>query len=132
MLGDLSAQYESNGDPGCISDGYGDPGGKSYGTYQFSSNAGSLGNFVVWLTYNYPQYGEQLNAYPLCSDSFDETLPHLILMALLRPSTNTSKRSTMTRPCRRWPIITGTSGTITTCFGMSSGAGLYSMVLAIS
>ena len=46
MLGDLSAQYESNGDPGCISDGYGDAGGKSYGTYQFSSNAGSLGNLL--------------------------------------------------------------------------------------
>lgn len=28
MLGELSARYESNGDPGCISDGYGDPGGK--------------------------------------------------------------------------------------------------------
>ena len=26
MLGELSAQYESNGDPACISDGYGDPG----------------------------------------------------------------------------------------------------------
>lgn len=72
MLGELSAQYESNGDPACISDGYGDPGGKSYGTYQFSSNAGSLGQFVSWLNDNYPQYGEQLNAYPLCSDSFDE------------------------------------------------------------
>ena len=72
MLGDLSAQYESNGDPGCISDGYGDPGGKSYGTYQFSSNAGSLGNFIVWLTYNYPQYADQLSEYNLCSEGFDE------------------------------------------------------------
>ena len=49
MLGDLSAQYESNGNPGCISDGYGDPGGKSYGTYQFSSNAGSLNQFVNYI-----------------------------------------------------------------------------------
>lgn len=72
MLGDLSARYESNGDRGCISDGYGDPGGKSYGTYQFSSNAGSLDAFVSWLQYNYPQYAEQLNTYPLCSTSFDE------------------------------------------------------------
>lgn len=72
MLGDLSAQYESNGNPGCISDGYGDPGGKSYGTYQFSSNAGSLDAFCNWLQYNYPSYAEQLNAYPLCSNSFDE------------------------------------------------------------
>ena len=52
MLGELSSQYESNGDPGCISDGYGDPGGKSYGTYQFSCNAGSLGQFVSWLNSN--------------------------------------------------------------------------------
>lgn len=72
MLGDLSAQYESNGDPSCISDGYGDPGGKSYGTYQFSSNAGSLSRFVNWLNYNYTGYAEQLNTFPLCSDSFDE------------------------------------------------------------
>lgn len=72
MLGDLSARYESNGDPGCVSDGYGDPGGKSYGAYQFSSNAGSLQQFCNWLTYNYPQYAEQLTAYPLCSVSFDE------------------------------------------------------------
>jgi hypothetical protein len=72
MLGDLSARYESNGDPGCISDGYGDPGGKSYGTYQFSSNAGSLDAFCNWLQYNYPQYAEQLNTYPMCSTSFDE------------------------------------------------------------
>lgn len=77
MLGDLSAQYESSGDPGCISSGYGDPGGKSYGTYQFSSNAGSLEAFVNWLSNHYPRYAEQLNAYPLCSTSFDEAWRNL-------------------------------------------------------
>jgi len=48
MLGELSSKYESNGNIGCISDGYGDPGGKSYGEYQLSSNAGSLQAFVSW------------------------------------------------------------------------------------
>lgn len=72
MLGELSAQYESNGDPACISSGYGDPGGKSYGTYQFSSNAGSLDAFVNWLGDHYPQYADQLNGYELCSEGFDE------------------------------------------------------------
>jgi len=42
MLGDLSAKYESSGDPGSVSSGYQDPGGKSYGAYQLSSNAKSL------------------------------------------------------------------------------------------
>jgi hypothetical protein len=32
-LGDLSASYESNGNPGCVSTGYGDLGGISYGAY---------------------------------------------------------------------------------------------------
>ena len=33
-LGDLSASYESNGNPGCVSTGAGDLGGISYGAYQ--------------------------------------------------------------------------------------------------
>lgn len=71
MLGDLSAKYESNGDPACISDGYGDHGGKSYGAYQFSSNAGTLADFVKWVQYKYPWLGNPLAAQPLCSDGFD-------------------------------------------------------------
>lgn len=72
MLGDLSAQYESNGDAGCISSGYGDPGGKSYGAYQFSSNAGTLGDFVQWYTYKYPGQTDNLINLPLCSWEFDQ------------------------------------------------------------
>lgn len=49
MIGDLSARYESNGDPGTISSGYGDAGGKSYGCYQFAINAGVPQAFVAWL-----------------------------------------------------------------------------------
>ncbi|MDP4147243.1 MAG: DUF5050 domain-containing protein [Bacillota bacterium] len=48
-LGILSAQYESNGDPGAISNTSGDPGGKSYGAWQLSVNAGSLNEFLSWL-----------------------------------------------------------------------------------
>jgi hypothetical protein len=46
-LGTLSEKYESGGrGPGTISTGSGDPGGVSYGTYQLSSNAGTLTAFV--------------------------------------------------------------------------------------
>jgi hypothetical protein len=46
-LGDLSAKYESGKrGPGTVSTGVGDPGGVSYGTYQFSSKAGSAQEFV--------------------------------------------------------------------------------------
>lgn len=37
-LGSLSAPYESNGKPGTVSTGKGDPGGVSYGTYQLTTN----------------------------------------------------------------------------------------------
>ncbi|WP_024615527.1 SH3 domain-containing protein [Clostridium sp. Ade.TY] len=48
-LGVLSEKYESNGDPGCVSSGEGDYGGKSYGAWQLSSKLGSLDSFVNWL-----------------------------------------------------------------------------------
>ncbi|MCC5866808.1 MAG: LysM peptidoglycan-binding domain-containing protein [Wenzhouxiangella sp.] len=37
-LGSLSEQYESNGNPGAVSSGAGDPGGISYGAYQLPAN----------------------------------------------------------------------------------------------
>lgn len=49
MLGELSAKYESNGDPGSVSSGWGDAGGVSYGAYQFSSAMGVAADFVGWL-----------------------------------------------------------------------------------
>jgi hypothetical protein len=53
-LGVLSGKYESNGDPGMIStgmlsDGNPDPGGKSYGVWQFASKVGTVDNFIFWL-----------------------------------------------------------------------------------
>ncbi len=62
-LGQLSAKYESNGNPGAVSTGYGDAGGISYGTYQLASNAGSVTSFVNWLnTLGHPA-GNILNKY---------------------------------------------------------------------
>ena len=45
-LGHISAKYESNANPGTISNTPGDYGGKSYGAWQFSSKTGSLDSFV--------------------------------------------------------------------------------------
>ena len=49
LLGFVSEKYESNGDPGIISGGVGDPGGKSYGAWQLASKVGSVDNFLIWL-----------------------------------------------------------------------------------
>jgi hypothetical protein len=61
-LGDLSAKYESNGDPGAISSGEGDAGGVSYGAYQFSTNAGVPRQFIAWLESMGYSYAEPLAA----------------------------------------------------------------------
>lgn len=74
-LSSICKKYESNGDPAIVSSGEGDYGGMSYGLYQFSSNTGTVGNFVEWLkNYKedcYANYGRVLyNAYPINSSSF--------------------------------------------------------------
>lgn len=65
-LGQLSEQYESGGDPACVSSGVGDAGGRSYGKYQFSSVMGTVDKFVNWLcSYPVPElanYGVVLKA----------------------------------------------------------------------
>lgn len=71
----LVLKYEAGGNPATVSTGSGDLGGKSYGRYQFSSEAGVVENFVEWLC-NYPEacyanYGRVLkNAYPVNSNEF--------------------------------------------------------------
>ena len=47
LLGTLSAQFEASG-PGTISNNSGDPGGKSYGAYQFASNYDIPKSFFEW------------------------------------------------------------------------------------
>lgn len=74
MLGDLSKRYESNGDPGCISTGYGDAGGKSYGMYQMASapHIQVVQRYVQWLQRNNYWFGESLAEHPAGSIAFDE------------------------------------------------------------
>ena len=64
MLGSLSEKYEASGDPGRISSGEGDPGGKSYGAYQFASNYNIPRNFFTWCQSNatYKAIGDRLAA----------------------------------------------------------------------
>ena len=72
MLGDLSKKYESNGNPGTISSGYGDAGGKSYGMYQFSSTMGVVDNYIKWLRDKGYWFGEELAKYTVGSSYFDD------------------------------------------------------------
>lgn len=72
MLGDLSKKYESSGDAGTISSGYGDAGGKSYGMYQFSSTMGVVDNYVKWLRDKGYWFGEELAKYTVGSSYFDD------------------------------------------------------------
>jgi hypothetical protein len=72
-LGMLSSQYESNGDPGCVSHTEGDAGGASYGAYQFATNAGVPSAFVRWLQNNGLPFGDRLaNAGEPGSWGFDQ------------------------------------------------------------
>ncbi len=48
LLGTVSRQYESNGNPGLISSGVGDLGGASYGAYQFAGNMDIPLTFAKW------------------------------------------------------------------------------------
>jgi hypothetical protein len=70
-LGELSAKYESNGDPAAISSGYGDLGGVSYGAYQFASNVGVPQAFVQWLININSSNGYRLNQFEVGSDEFN-------------------------------------------------------------
>lgn len=72
MLGDLSKKYESSGDAGTISSGYGDAGGKSYGMYQFSSTMGVVDKYVKWLQDNGYWFGDELAKYTVGSNNFDD------------------------------------------------------------
>lgn len=65
MLGDLSKRYESNGNPGCISSGLGDAGGKSYGMYQMSSRMGVVDDYIQWLYNNNYWFAGNLAETPL-------------------------------------------------------------------
>ena len=71
MLGDLSKKYESSGDAGTISSGYGDAGGKSYGMYQFSMTMGVVDKYVKWLQENGYWFGDELAKHTVGGNYFD-------------------------------------------------------------
>lgn len=77
--GQLSRQYESNGNPSCISSGIDDPGGKSYGAYQLSSAYGIVQDFLNWLGVYHPQSPctRQLLIYIPLSPAFDDAWTEL-------------------------------------------------------
>lgn len=60
-LGFISSKYESNLNPGAISNNAGDYGGKSYGAWQLSSKTGSLNSFINWLKESNDDYYSKLS-----------------------------------------------------------------------
>lgn len=71
---DLVRKYEAGGDPGCVSSGAGDLGGRSYGIYQLSSNMGVVNAFCEWAC-DYPDddlanYGRLLCEFEINSPQF--------------------------------------------------------------
>lgn len=67
-LGAISGKYESNGDPGVISSGKGDAGGKSYGAWQIASKTGTLGEYIEFAKNKYPMLADAAPA----SSVFDQ------------------------------------------------------------
>ncbi|WP_238884619.1 hypothetical protein [Clostridium sp. YIM B02551] len=61
MFGNIAGKYESNGDPGAISDNPADKGGVSCGVFQFAANVGTLASFISWLSGTKPAFYSLLN-----------------------------------------------------------------------
>lgn len=80
MLGDLSAKYESNGDPGTISTGEGDLGGKSYGCYQLALDVGAVQAFLDWLQNTGHTYGQSLGKMQPGTQAFDALWQNIALV----------------------------------------------------
>ena len=59
LLSTLCQKYESSG-PGAISGGAGDPGGKSYGSFQFSSNNDKPKDFFNWCRQSSDSYYQSI------------------------------------------------------------------------
>lgn len=71
-LGDLSARYESNGDPGAIAHTPGDLGGASYGAYQFATASGVPQAFIQFcVTCGYANAQALVEAGMPGTDCFD-------------------------------------------------------------
>ena len=74
-LGFVSKKYESGrSGPGTISSGRGDPGGKSYGSFQLASKTGTLQRYIAS-----SKYKSVLGAHPVGSLAFDQAWKKLAL-----------------------------------------------------
>ena len=72
-IGDVVKKYESGSSgPGTISTGKGDPGGKSYGTYQLSLNTGTLNAYL-----KSSKYKTKFSGMKLGSAKFDTMWKYL-------------------------------------------------------
>ena len=69
-LGAIAKKHESNGNPGMISTGKGDKGGKSYGSYQFASAIDSLAKFLA--SREAAPFISGLDGLTIASPEFDE------------------------------------------------------------
>lgn len=67
LLGSVSAKEESNSNPGSISSGTGDLGGRSYGAFQFSSKMGTAQDYV-----KNSKYKERFDGLEVGSKEFNE------------------------------------------------------------
>jgi len=70
----IAKKYESSGDCGTVSTGYGDLGGISYGSYQLASNTGSVDSFLEFVQKysdkSLANYGNILSQYDINSEEF--------------------------------------------------------------
>lgn len=74
LLGMVSARFESGGDPGLI--GHDRVGGTSYGAYQISSRAGTMDDFLDFLSRENPAAAERLaSAGPADTGSTQGAMP---------------------------------------------------------
>lgn len=67
LLGSVSAKEESNSNPGSISSGTGDHGGRSYGAFQFSSKMGTTKDYI-----KNSKYKDKFNGLEVGSKEFNE------------------------------------------------------------
>lgn len=72
MLGSVSAKEESNANPGSISSGTGDLGGRSYGAFQFSSKMGIAQDYV-----KNSKYKDRFEGLEIGSKEFNEAWQNL-------------------------------------------------------
>lgn len=93
-LGSISSKYETGGrGVGTISSGKGDPGGASYGSWQLSSKAGTLGAYLS--SNEGKKYGEQLKGLTPGTPEFNRVYSQIV--AQDGENFNNSQKAYLTR-----------------------------------